>query len=280
MRGFRRSPLGDGRPASVRLAGLLDRRRAWGGRLSAGGAGRLRERLRAADVFNHSFQLAALAFLCFFPFLILLSAAAGQNAAEVLTGWLGLDEQAGRAVAALFRPGSGSGTLSAVSAVLLLAGVVAVTGTLQSWYQFLFDVRPRRWRDLGVQLAWLSLLVAYGAVRARVGTVLPAPVLKGLCGFLLALLFWWGTLWLLLAGSTAWRRLLPAAVATDICWTGLGLFSSRYFSATVVANSHKYGPVGVVMVILSWLVAVGVVIHLGAVVGHEYAQRRTDRSRH
>ncbi|MFI2645332.1 YhjD/YihY/BrkB family envelope integrity protein [Streptomyces sp. NPDC018610] len=271
---FRIPTPGDDRPKAAWSRGLLDRRRAWGRRLSAGTAGRLRRRLGAADVFGHAFQLAALAFLCFFPFLILLTTAVGQDTAEVLTGWLGLDQKAGRAVAALFRSGSGSSTLTFVSAVLLIAGVAAVAGTLQSWYQFLFDVRPRRWPDLGAQLAWLTLLVAYSAVQTRVDAALPALPLKGLCGFVLALFFWWGTLWLLLAGSVAWRFLLPAAVATDICWTGLGLFSSRFFSATVVANSQKYGPVGVVMVILSWLVAVGVVVQLGAVVGREYAERR------
>lgn len=234
-------------------------------------------RLSAAEFFGHSFQLAALAFLCFFPFLILLAAAAGQDVGDVLAGWLGLNEEAARAVAGLFRPAAGSDTLTLVSAVLLIAGVAAVAGSLQGWYQFLFDVRPRWWRDLGVQLAWLAALVAYGAVQVRAGAALPSPVLRGLSGFVLALFFWWGTMWLLLAGQVAWRFLLPAALATDIGWTGLGLFSSRYFSATIVANDQKYGPVGVVMVILSWLVAVGVVVHLGAVVGRMYAEHRAAR---
>ncbi|MEU6812048.1 YhjD/YihY/BrkB family envelope integrity protein [Streptomyces sp. NPDC046831] len=247
------------------------------GRLASGTAGRLWARLRAADFFGHSFQLAALAFLCFFPFLILLTAAVGQDASDVLAGWLGLDQQAAEAVAALFRPGPGSGTLTLVSVVLLIAGAIAVAGTLQSWYQFLFDVRPHWWRDLGAQLVWLAALVAYGAVQARAVAVLASPALKGLLGFAVALLFWWGTMRLLLTGTVAWRFLLPAALATDIGWTGLGVFSSRYFSATIVANNQKYGPVGVVMVIVSWLVAVGVVVHLGAVVGRAYAEHRAAR---
>ncbi|MFI9810043.1 ribonuclease BN [Streptomyces sp. NPDC052301] len=241
-------------------------------------AGRLWARLSAADFFGHSFQLAALAFLCFFPFLILLTAVAGQDVADVLAGWLGLNQQAAQAVAALFRPGSTSGTLTLVSAVLLIAGVVAVAGTLQGWYQFLFDVRPRWWRDLGTQLVWLAGLVAYGVVQTRGGAALPFLPLKGLFSFVLALFFWWGTMRLLLTGAAAWGYLLPAALATDIGWTGLGLFSSRYFSTTIVANNEKYGPVGVVMVILSWLVAVGVVVHLGAVAGREYAEHRAARS--
>ncbi|MER6070272.1 YhjD/YihY/BrkB family envelope integrity protein [Streptomyces sp. NPDC001817] len=236
-------------------------------------------RLSAADFFSHSFQLASLAFLCFFPFLILVTAAFGQDAAQVMAGWLGLNEQAAQALAGLFKPSPGSVTLTLMSAVLLIAGAVAVAGTLQGWYQFLFDVPPRWWRDLGAQLAWLTVLVAYGAARAGIGAAL-GPQLSSLSGFVLALFFWWGTMRLLLTGAVTWRFLLPAAVATGVAWTGLGWFSSRFFSETIVANNQKYGPVGVVMVILSWLVAVGVVIHLGAVVGHEFAKHRAVRSRH
>jgi membrane protein len=236
-------------------------------------------RLSAADFFGHSFQLAALAFLCFFPFLILITTAVGQDAAKVLAGWLGLNQQAAQAVAALFKPGPGAGTLTLVSALLLIAGAVAVAGTLQTWYQFLFEVPPRWWRDIAARLAWLAALVAYGAAQAGVGAALASLVLRSLSGFLVALLFWWGTMRLLLAGTATWRFLLPAALATSVGWTGLGLFSARFFSATIVANEQKYGPVGVVMVILSWLVAVGVVVHLGATVGEAYAEHRAARAR-
>ncbi|MER6067172.1 ribonuclease BN [Streptomyces sp. NPDC001792] len=252
---------------------------AWqaaGSRFGASAAGRLWERLSAADFFGHSFQLASLAFLCFFPFLILVTAAFGQDAAKVMAGWLGLNEQAAQAVAGLFKPDPGSYTLNLVSAVLLIAGAVAVAGTLQGWYQFLFGMPSRWWRDLGAQLVWLATLVAYSAARAGIGAALGSR-LSSLPDFVLALFFWWGTMRLLLTGAVTWRFLLPAAVSTGVAWTGLGWFSSRFFSETIVANNQKYGPVGVVMVILSWLVAVGVVIHLGAVVGHELAKHRAIR---
>ncbi|MFE9168727.1 YhjD/YihY/BrkB family envelope integrity protein [Streptomyces kebangsaanensis] len=222
--------------------------------------------------------MSALAFLCFFPFLLLFTAAVGHDAAGVLADWLGLDQQAARALAALFEPGPGSGTLTLVSALFLIAGAVAVAGTLQTWYQFLFEVPPRWWRDLAARLAWLAGLVVYGAAQAGVGTALASLPLRGLTGFVMALLFWWGTMRLLLARTATWRFLWPAALATSVGWTGLGLFSARFFSAAIVANEQKYGPVGVVMVILSWLVAVGMIIHLGAVVGRGYAEHRAARS--
>ncbi|MFE1753051.1 ribonuclease BN [Streptomyces anandii] len=236
-------------------------------RFQDSGAGRLWGRIWAVDFFGHSFQQAALALLCFFPFLIIVTAAAGRSAAVTLAGWLGLNQQAAEAVASLFAPTTSSYTLTVTSAVLLVLGAVAVAGTLQSWYQLLFDV-PGGWgRNTGARLVWLAGLLAYAAAQAAFGRALGGLLLPVLVGFVWAVLFWWASMYVLLTGAVRWRALFPAALATSVCWTGLAVFSAHYFSATIVANEQKYGPIGVVMVILSWLVAVGVVIHLGAVVG-------------
>lgn len=245
-------------------------RRWWSAvrRFEESGPGRLWGRLSAADFFGHSFQLAALALLCFFPFLIIISAAAGRDAAVVVAGWLGLNQQAAEAVASLFAPATTSGaTLTVASAALLLLGAMAVAGTLQSWYRMLFEVAAGGWRDTAAQLAWLAGLLAYVAAQAAFGRALGGWLLAGLISFLWAVVFWWGSVYVLLAGAVSWRALFPPALVTSVCWTGLGVFSAHYFSATIVANEQKYGPIGVVMVVMSWLVAVGVIIHLGAVVG-------------
>ncbi|MEV7687090.1 ribonuclease BN [Streptomyces bungoensis] len=264
MGGGRDAPRRDGR-AQWRQA---DRRwRAAVDRFDDSGAGRLWGRLSAVDFFGHSFQLAALGLLCFFPFLIIATAAAGHDAATVLIGWLGLNDQAAQAVSSLFAPTATSYSLTGTSTVLLILGVMAVAGTLQSWYRLLFDVPGGGWRDTGARLVWVVWLLGYAAVQAALGRALGAGVLTGLLGFVWAAVFWWGSMYILLARAAPWRTLLPAALVTSVCWVGLGVFSAYYFSASIVANEQKYGPIGVVMVILSWLVAVGVVIHLGAVVG-------------
>ncbi|ROP53218.1 membrane protein [Streptomyces sp. PanSC9] len=248
-----------------------DRRwREAGRRFDESGPGRLWGRLAAVDFFGHSFQLAALALLCFFPFLIIITAASGREAADVVAGWLGLDQQAAEAVSTLFAPTTNSYTLTVTSAVLLLLGVMAVAGTLQSWYRMLFDAPGSATRNTVARLAWLIGLFAYVAVQAALGRVLGGWFLPALAGFLWAVAFWWGSMYVLLAGAVRWRVLLPPALVTSVCWTGLGVFSAHWFSAAVVANEEKYGPIGVVMVILSWLVAVGVVIHLGAIVGRAW----------
>ncbi|MEV0398727.1 YhjD/YihY/BrkB family envelope integrity protein [Actinoallomurus sp. NPDC050550] len=262
----------------VWLSGLGRRGRAAVQRLRAGEPGRLWSRLNAVDFYGNSFQLAALAILCFFPFLIVVTAAAGRDAAAVVAGWLGLNRQAAEDVAALFKPGQGSGSLTVASACVLVIGAMAVAGTLQRWYERVFDVRGRGWRDIAAQFSWIAALLAYGAVQATAGRALgPAggPVLQGLFAFALATLFWWASMKMLLMGAVSWRALFPAALATGVCWMGLGVFSAHFFSAAIIENEQSYGPIGVIMIILSWLVAMGVVIHLGSIVGRMYVERRS-----
>jgi membrane protein len=77
----------------------------------------------------------------------------------------------------------------------------------------------------------------------------------------------------LLAGRVAWRRLLPSAVATGVCFAGLGVFSKFYFSATIIADNKTYGVIGAIFTIMTWLIAIGAVIILGAVAGAVWADR-------
>lgn len=84
--------------------------------------------------------------------------------------------------------------------------------------------------------------------------------------------FWW-TMHFLLGGRVSWRRLLPAAIATGACFAGLGIFSRFYFSSTIISDSRTYGTIGAVFGILTWLIAIGAVIILGAVAGAVWDQR-------
>jgi len=71
-----------------------------------------------------------------------------------------------------------------------------------------------------------------------------------------------------------WRRLLRAAVVTALLRFGLGLVSSVYFSSAIISDSRLYGTIGVVFTLLTWLIAIGAVIVLGAVAGATWDQRK------
>jgi len=59
------------------------------------------------------------------------------------------------------------------------------------------------------------------------------------------------------------RRMLPAGVATGSCITALGVVSSFFFSGLVTSGQKSYGPTGVVIALITFLVGFGVCLHAG-----------------
>ena len=100
-----------------------------------------------------------------------------------------------------------------------------------------------------------------------------ARVTTYIATFILAAAFYWWTPHVLLLGRITWRRLFPAAIATAVSVTGLGVFSALLFSGQIVSSDADYGPIGVVMVLLSYLIGLAVCLHLGAVAGRTWNER-------
>ena len=73
----------------------------------------------------------------------------------------------------------------------------------------------------------------------------------------------------------------PAAIrrGNSTFWVGMEVVFSFIFSGTVISDDKKYGPIGVVFALMSWLIAIGVVIILGAVVGVVWRERDLSFSR-
>jgi membrane protein len=79
--------------------------------------------------------------------------------------------------------------------------------------------------------------------------------------------FWWFTMWLLLAGRVSWGRMFPPAIGTGLFWLGMEAAFSIFMSRMVISDDREYGPIGTVFSLMVFLVAIGVVVILGAVVG-------------
>jgi len=246
-------------------------------------AGTFWSRLNTVDFMNSSLQFAALAVLCLFPFLIIFSAKSGGDARHALIARLGLDQQAAQDVNQLMSSGRHAVTaLSIVGAAVVIVGAIGVASTLQLWYQRVYDQPPARklTRQLADRLLWLAGLLGYLTVQDFTFIHLKhagpgrAPIYVST--FILALAFYWWTPHVLLLGRVAWARLFPAAVATAVCVTGLGVFSALVFSGQIVSSDADYGSIGVMMVLLSYLIGLGVCIHLGAVAGRMWNERGSE----
>ena len=118
-------------------------------------------------------------------------------------------------------------------------------------------------------VGWLFLSGLAGP-RIRKG----GPAEFAVVGLVVFTLFWWFTMWLLLAGRIPWRRLLPCAVATGVFWLGMEEVFAVVFSGIITSDHNEYGPIGTVFALMSYLIAIGVVVTLGAVTGLVWQERR------
>ena len=208
---------------------------------------------------------------------------ASQRVDDDISLRMGLDRRAAGIVDHLFTSAPASLNAATVtSLVFVTAGLLAVASSLQQIYEKVFHQAHRGLRDLFRLLAWIvvsCLAVAFDSVAER-------PVSSAAGGWLAPLVtvaimtpFVWWTMHFLLAGRVPWRRLLPSAIITGVFFGGLGVFSKFYFSETIVSDSKTYGTVGAIFGILTWFIAIGAVIILGAVAGVVWEDRRNCRSR-
>jgi membrane protein len=214
---------------------------------------------------------AATLLLCALPFLIVVTALAGRSAASAISRRMGLNAEAAAHFRNLFAsPGTTSAAvIGTMSMVFFVLSGIAVAVTLQGLYERVFDLDRRGLKNLPRQLIWLGVLLGGGFLGSLAGS---AARHTGLVVFAITALayltaFWWFTMWLLLAGRVSWRRMFPCAVATGLFWLGMEGAFSLFISRMVISDDREYGPIGTVFSLMVFLVAIGVVVILGAVVG-------------
>jgi membrane protein len=269
-----------GRPG----AGNLRRAAGWGKKKYVGSwAEDLLRRLVAMDVINQGMLFAATLLLCLFPFLIVTSALAGRQVVTTLARDTGLNGTAAADVGHLFA--SPAATASAVvgtaSMVFFVLGGIAAATALQQIYERAFDVPHQGMKDIPRRLAWLAVLIGTSLMAgwARPGLrYAGGPVLLAAAGLVLATGFWWLTMRILLPGRIAGRDLISSACATGVLYVAMEAVFSLVFSAMVISNEKKYGPIGIIFALLSYLIAIGVVVILGAVVGLVWQERSSGKT--
>jgi membrane protein len=268
----------DAGAARSRRQALRDKETAAVQRVKTGNLATMWSDLNAVDFMNSSFQFSALILICLFPFLVVIQAAAGGNVTHTIISRLGLNAQAAKDVDGLISSGHQAvGALTVVGAIILVLFAVAIPGTLQLWYQRLFDVTPspEGTRPLIIRLIWMAGFLGYLWLQVLVGSQIgPAGghVIIFALGLVITTLFWWWSMHFLLLGSTSWRLLFPGALVTAVCITGLNVVSALLFSGSIISDDTSYGPIGVVIVLLEYCIGYGVCLHLGAVLGRMWNQ--------
>jgi hypothetical protein len=246
-------------------------------------AGRYWAHLSTADFMNSSFAFAALAVLSAFPFLAVTSTVIGGDIRKAIVARMGLDVQAKHDVDALIATGSQAvAALTWFSALLLVLGGIGMASTLSTWYHRIYERTPPKglFRHLVYQFAGVVAFALYISFEvwlfAKVRPVGGSALIFVLT-FVLAVVFWWWSAYMLLYGQIPLPRMFPAGVATAACITGLGIVSSLFFSDQVTSGQKSYGPAGVVIALITYLVGFGVCLHAGAVFGRMWNERQAER---
>lgn len=243
-------------------------------------AGDVWDRLSKTDFMNQALLLAAVMLLWLFPNLIFLAAVTGRSFADSIAGKMGLNSQAEHSVENLFKSSSTNVAATVGAVVFLVFAVLATVAVIQKLWQTIWGLEGKGyWQESWQQFVWgfgaLGVSAALTYIQHELNPVYPG--LAALVSFTLIAGFFWIGMRILLAGRVPYRRLIFPSIVTAAFFLGLGAFSAAFLSDSVIANDKEYGPIGVVFIIMTWLLAVGVVFILGPVVGVALQERWRDR---
>jgi uncharacterized BrkB/YihY/UPF0761 family membrane protein len=253
-------------------------------RFDQSAAGRYWAHLSTADFMNSSFAFAALTVLSAFPFLAVSSSVIGGDFRTAIVARMGLNDQARHDIDGLIATGNQAvATLTWFSAIVLVLGGIGMASTLSAWYHRIYERTPRGGFVSHSVYHTAGVVVFAFYIAAQVAIFDWARPIGGralvfLLTFVTATLFWWWSAYMLLYRQVPLRQMLPAGVATGACLTGLGIVSAFFFSSQVTSGQKSYGPAGVVIALITYLVGFGVCLHAGAVFGRMWNERQAERA--
>jgi uncharacterized BrkB/YihY/UPF0761 family membrane protein len=267
-------------PGRWRLRALRDRLE----RFEKSAAGRYWAHLSTADFMNSSFAFAALAVLSAFPFLAVSSTVIGGDIRTAIVARMGLNPQATRDIDGLIATGNQAiATLTWFSAIVLVLGGIGMASTLSAWYHRIYERTPPKGSLLHLvyQAGGVAAFTLYISLQVELfhwARPVGGRGLVFLLTFVTTVLFWWWSSYMLLYRQVPLRGMFPAGVATGACITGLGIVSAFFFSDQVTSGQKSYGPAGVVIALITFLVGYGVCLHAGAVFGRMWNEHQAERA--
>jgi membrane protein len=226
-------------------------------------------------------QFSALAIQCLIPVLLIVATETGHDIRQTLASRMGLNPQAAKDLDKLISSGHHAVVgLNIIGIAFLVFGGIGIASTLEGWYQRVYGLPPphRPMLQYLIRFVWvIAFIVNYASqefvVRQIGGVDDQVPVF--IVAFFVALVFYSCTIFVLLQGGLGLRAVIPGGVATAFCVTGLSVFSYLFFSPYLISNYNDYGGIGVVMVVLSYFIGLGVCIHLGAMFGSMWNERHS-----
>lgn len=236
---------------------------------------RLTSHLVAVNLLDSATRLAAQVFLTAVPLLFVVSAFAPQTVRnEIVTSLhdvFGLNGAADEQLKKVFQADSGSlrQSTGVVGALMVLLSATACSRAMQrlcqrAWRLPSTSARIAAWR----WLVWIAVLLIVVALQGPLRNGFGVGLWLGLPLLLVTQVsVWWWTQHLLLAARVPWLPLLPGALLTGVSMSTLTVIAKLYVPAALNRSLDRYGSLGAVFTVLSWLIGLCVVIAAGITAG-------------
>jgi len=157
--------------------------------------------------------------------------------------------------------------------LIVLVSATSFSRSLQAmcercWHMPKAASRVAAWR----WFAWLSvfLLAAVTGVALYGWLGMPAVLVPGI---VLGVLFWWWTQRLLLARRVGWLPLLPGALLAGISLAAWLAISRVYLPNELNRSIARYGPLGSVFTLLSWILCCTLILTVSFALGYLIIRR-------
>ena len=229
---------------------------------------RLTAQLVRINLLDVATRLAAQVFLTAVPLLFAVAAFAPKtvrtqlvNSVSAVFGLTGapLDQ-----LKALYQDDTGSfvqtsGVIGVLMALLSATACARVVQRLceKSWELPKSGTRIAAWRWLAWISSWVVILIAQQPLRSGFGAGLWLGVPLT---FAATALVWWWTQHLLLGPRSRWLPLLPGALLTAVSMTALSLTAKIYMPVAINNSQDKFGGLGPVFTLLSWLIVISAAV--------------------
>ncbi|TQF03053.1 YihY/virulence factor BrkB family protein [Kitasatospora acidiphila] len=225
--------------------------------------------------FDRSMALASSGLTALIPLAVLLASflrhLGGPDVAQRLINRYGLSGGGAEAVRSLFGGGVDAG-IDLLSVFFLVLSALGFERAAQRLFEQTWELAPLGVRNTRKGLWWILTLTVYIAVSSSVHAVLgrrPFELAANICLAPLTAVFliWSGTL--LSAGRIERRDLVPFGVVAAVLGTVYSVGASFYLPHLFNSYATRYGPVGAVFAMITFLFGTMFVLVGSSVLGRE-----------
>jgi membrane protein len=231
------------------------------------------DRLVEIQFVDRSVALGSLAFTAIVPLLVIASAflPGTEGLSSELIDRFHLRGDTADLVREVFaQPDAVRQSVSWLGVLLLVVAALSFTRALQRIYEHAWRLEVRGLAGTRAGLIWIGGVVVWSTLFAAARDWLLG--LTGPIGSLTILLagnaaLWLWSPWILLAGRVDWRALVPTALLTSVAMTAISVGSVIYMPEAIGRAATHYGPIGIAIALVSWLVGIGFALTVCAGVG-------------